>query len=54
MGIKLMRKADDEVDRILTEQYERGLRILESNKDVLEAIAKVLIEKEKISGVELL
>ena len=49
-----MDKADEEVDRILNEQYERGMSILLENKDVLDKIAKILIEKEKISGTELL
>ena len=53
-GSELKDLADDEVDRILTEQYERGMKILTENRDVLDEIAKILIEKEKISGVELL
>lgn len=54
MGGILRKKVDDEVDRILTEQYERGTKILTDNMDVLSAIAKVLIEKEKINGLEML
>ena len=52
-GGKIMDKADEEVDRILTEQYERGINILTENREVLDQIAKILIEKEKISGAEL-
>ena len=54
LGDKLRKKVDDEVDRILTEQYERGTKILSDNMDVLTAIATVLIEKEKINGLEML
>lgn len=54
LGDNLRKKVDDEVDRILTEQYERGTKILTDNMDVLSAIAKLLIEKEKINGLEML
>lgn len=47
-------KADAEIDRILAEQYERGMNLLTENRDVLDAIAKILIEEEKINGKELL
>ena len=52
----LMRRVtkDDEIDRILTEQYDRGMTILTDNRDVLDMLAKFLIEKEKISGVAML
>ena len=53
-GAVLKDKADKEIDRILTEQYERGMNILTENRDVLDMLAKLLIEKEKISGVEML
>lgn len=53
-GADLKNKADAEIDRILAEQYERGMEILTENRDVLDEIAKVLIEKEKIDGKELL
>ena len=53
MGDLLRKKADDEVDRILEEQYRRGFKILSNNKDALEAVADLLIEKEKITGQEL-
>ena len=54
MSENLRKKVDDEVDAILTEQYERGMAILEKNEHVLEGVAKLLIEKEKITGLELL
>ena len=53
MGDLLRKKADDEVDRILDEQYQRGFKILSENKDALEAVADLLIEKEKITGKQL-
>jgi len=53
-GDDLKNKADAEIDRILAEQYERGMQMLVENRDALDEIAKVLIEKEKIDGKELL
>merc|ERR1719213_730399 len=53
-GEMLKNKADDEVDRILDEQYQRGMQLLSDHKEVLDAIAKRLIEKEKIDGNEML
>jgi ATP-dependent Zn protease len=37
----------------LQEQYDRGMKLLTENRDVLDMIAQTLIEKEKINGVEL-
>jgi cell division protease FtsH len=53
-GSELKAKVDSEIDRILREQYDRGMKILLENRNILDAIAKRLIEKEKISGTELL
>jgi cell division protease FtsH len=53
-GGSLKNKADAEIDRILKEQYDRGMKLLVDNKDILDTVAKQLIEKEKIDGVELL
>jgi len=50
----LSSKIDDAIDSILTEQYERGMEIITTNRDVLDAIANTLIEKEKIDGNALL
>ena len=47
-------KADAEIDRILAEQYERGMSLLTEHRGILDAIADRLIEKEKIDGVEML
>lgn len=53
-GSDLKNRADAEIDRILAEQYERGMKLLLDNRSVLDLIAKTLIEKEKIDGVEML
>ena len=53
-GSDLKGKVDGEIDRILREQYERGMHILTENRNILDAIAKRLIEKEKMAGTELL
>jgi len=53
-GSDLKNKADAEIDRILAEQYERGMSLLTEHRGILDAIATRLIEKEKIDGVEML
>ena len=53
-GSDLKNKADAEVDRILAEQYERGMQLLTEHGNILDAIANRLIEKEKIDGIEML
>jgi|TARA_B110000285_G_C14562216_1_gene354005 cell division protease FtsH len=53
-GSILQTRIDDEIDRILKEQYDRGMEIMTTNKDILDAIAQQLIEKEKIDGKALL
>ena len=53
-GSILQSNIDDEVDRILQDQYDRGMKIILENKEVLDQIAKTLIEKEKIDGGQLL
>jgi len=53
-GSELKAKVDSEIDKILREQYFRGMKILTENRKILDAIANRLIEKEKISGTELL
>lgn len=54
LGTELQKKVDDEVDKILTSQYSRGLQILKDNKDILDDIANTLIEEEKINGLALI
>ena len=43
---------DKEVMKILKECYDRAVKLLESNRDVLDKIAEYLITKETITGVE--
>ena len=43
---------DEEVKGIMTDAYNEALRIINENIDVLHATAKLLIEKEKVSGDE--
>ena len=53
-GANIKNKADAEIDRILDEQYKRGMELLTENRDVLDKIAMTLIEEEKINGVQLI
>ena len=53
-GANIKNKADAEIDRILKEQYERGMKLLTDNGDVLDLIAQTLIKEEKITGTEML
>ena len=43
---------DQEVNRIVTEAYKEAIRLLKANMSVLHASAKLLVEKEKITGDE--
>ncbi len=43
---------DAEIRRIVIEQYERALKLLTDNRDVLERVALALLEHETISGDE--
>lgn len=43
---------DDEVKRILTDQYEKTQQILNDNMEILTRIANKLLEKETIDGIE--
>ena len=43
---------DEEVKTIMTQSYKDALRIINENIDVLHATAKLLLEKEKITGEE--
>lgn len=49
-GANIRNKADAEIDRILKEQYDRGMKLLTENRDVLDLIANTLIKEEKITG----
>jgi len=50
----LRQKVDSEVRRIVDEQYERGMRLLTSNRYLLDALAAKLLEQEKVGGEELM
>ncbi len=43
---------DKEVKRIVTNAYDEAIRILKENLEVLHASAKLLVEKEKVTGEE--
>ena len=53
-GQVLLNLVDEEVDRILNEQYQRGMQLMTENKVILDTIASTLVTKEKINGTELL
>jgi cell division protease FtsH len=44
---------DDEVKRIVIESYNTAKNLLTENRDVLEAFAKALLEKETMDGAEI-
>ena len=46
------REIDAEIRSITSECYKKALALLESNKEVLDSLAAVLIERENISGKE--
>ena len=43
---------DREVQSIIKRAYEKAYKLLEENEEVLDALAKYLIEKETITGKE--
>ena len=51
-GEKVAGTIDEEVKRIIDECYARARRIIQEHHDVLEACAKLLLEKEKITRSE--
>jgi cell division protease FtsH len=44
---------DEEIKKILDEQYEKALEILRAKREILDRGAAVLLEREKIDGEEL-
>ncbi|MGD8403940.1 MAG: ATP-dependent zinc metalloprotease FtsH [Anaerolineales bacterium] len=48
------REIDEEVKKILSDAYERARQILDEHRDELDQLVGVLIEKEEISGEEVL
>lgn len=53
-GTIVQGKINEEIDKILDEQYQRAHKLLTDNRDVLDKIAVALVEHEKITGVELI
>ena len=51
-GEEVAATIDQEVNRIVTEAYQEAKRILKENMEVLHASAKLLVEKEKVTGEE--
>ncbi len=49
---KITAEIDDEVRKIISECYDRCIELISNNMDKLENVAKVLLEREKISGEE--
>ena len=46
------KEIDDEVRRLLNEAYQKAIDILNTHRNKLEAVTKVLLEKETIMGPE--
>ncbi|CAJ1428694.1 unnamed protein product [Effrenium voratum] len=53
MSQALKQQVDDEVKRIVDEQYKRGMKLLTDNMYLLDELAKTLMEQEKVGGEEL-
>lgn len=47
------KKIDDEIRRIVTEQYDRARNILTEQRDKLERLAEALLDRETVDGTEL-
>src|SRR5690606_4278900 len=47
------REIDDEVKRIISEQYKRARDLIESHTDRLDAIAEALLERETLGAPEI-
>ncbi|OLP73483.1 ATP-dependent zinc metalloprotease FtsH 3, partial [Symbiodinium microadriaticum] len=54
MSQALKQKVDGEVKRIVDEQYQRGMKLLRDNMYLLDELAKLLMEEEKVSGEQLM
>jgi cell division protease FtsH len=46
-------KIDQEVKRIVIEQYERARRIVLDNRDALERLAQTLLERESLDAIQI-
>ena len=51
-GDEVADKIDREVKRIIDECYQQAKEIIEQHRNVLDACAQLLLEKEKITGEE--
>ncbi|NKB22930.1 MAG: ATP-dependent zinc metalloprotease FtsH [Kiritimatiellae bacterium] len=45
-------KIDQEISRIMQEAYNRAMNLLKENRDLLEALANLLLERETVDGRE--
>ena len=45
-----MKSRRRQVKRIVDEQYQRGMKLLRDNMYLLDELAKMLLEQEKVSG----
>merc|ERR1712061_469787 len=50
----LRQLVDSEVKRIVDVQYKRGMELLRANMYLLDSLADLLLEKEKVGGEELM
>ena len=46
-------KIDQEVKKIISEQYERAKRIIEENRDTMVRLSETLLERESLDGVQI-
>jgi len=53
MSEETMRSVDGEIRRIIDEQYHLARRLLEENRDKVEAMAKALLEWETIDAEQI-
>jgi cell division protease FtsH len=53
MSEQTMQKVDEEVRRIIDEQYNLARRLIEDNKDKMHAMAKALLEWETIDSEQI-
>lgn len=53
-GDEIAKKVDNEIHKIINTSYEEVVTLLKENREQLEAITKVLLEKETISGEEMI
>ncbi len=53
MSTETKTKIDVEVAKILQEQYQRAYQLLVDNRDKLEIIANLLLEKEVVDASEI-